>query len=246
VTTHEQATSCAAPPVLTADDAERLCACIAGGGVAVFPADTVYGLACDPLQREAVRRLYELKGRPPERPAAVMFFSLPAALAALPELGGRERAALEALLPGPLTLLLLNRERRYPLACWPIFDRSLSARSGTPARSDEPGALGLRVPLLPAPLAALRAVDVPVMQSSANLSGGPEARRLADIPRALLEGADLVLDGGALPGIASTVIDLREYEAHGRWRIVRAGPVGRAEVERALGGVSSARRADAG
>jgi L-threonylcarbamoyladenylate synthase len=219
-------------------DAERLRECLAGGGVAVFPADTVYGLACDPLNREAVRRLYELKGRPPERPAAVMFCSLAAALATLPELGGRERAALEALLPGALTVLLPNRRDRYPLACRPIAARSSTA--GAPAASEGPqageeGALGLRVPALPERLAALRAVDLPVMQSSANLSGGPEARRVADVPPALLEGADLVLDGGELPGVASTVLDLREYEAHGRWRIVREGPVGPAEVERALG-----------
>ena len=202
--------------VLTADDAKRLQECLAGGGVAVFPADTVYGLACDPLDPEAVRRLYELKGRPPERPAAVMFFSLPAALEALPELGGRERTALEALLPGPLTVLLPNRERRYPL-------------------SGGAKVLGLRVPLLPGPLTALGAVGVPAMQSSANLSGGPEARRLSEIPPALLQGADLVLDGGELPGIASTVLDLREYEDGGSWRIVREGPVGRVELRRALG-----------
>jgi L-threonylcarbamoyladenylate synthase len=201
---------------LTALDAERLRECVGSGGVAVFPADTVYGLACDPLQREAVERLYELKGRPPERPAAVMFFALAAALEALPELGERERTALEALLPGPLTVLLPNRERRYPLA----------GGSST---------LGLRVPLLPERLAALCAVGRPIMQSSANLTGGPEARRLADIPPTLLEGADLVLDGGELPGTASTVLDLREYERHGRWRIVREGPVGRPELERALG-----------
>ena len=201
--------------MITAEDARRLRECIAAGGVAVFPADTVYGLACDPLQDAAVRRLYELKGRPPTRPAAVMFFSPPAALAALPELGGRERAALEALLPGPLTVLLPNRAGRYPLA------------GGA-------GVLGLRVPLLPAPLAALRAVGAPVMQSSANLSGGPEARRLSDVPPALLAGADLLLDGGELPGRASTVLDLREYEARGSWRIVREGPVGTAALERAL------------
>ncbi len=87
--------------------------------MAVFPADTVYGLACDPLNRAAVTRLYELKGRPAAQPAAVMFFSLAAALEALPELGGSERAALRALLPGPLTLLLPNRDDRYPLACRP-------------------------------------------------------------------------------------------------------------------------------
>ncbi len=228
-------------------DAKRLRECIAGGGVAVFPADTVYGLACDPQNREAVRRLYGLKGRPPKRPAAVMFFSLAAALEALPELGGRERAALRALLPGPLTLLLPNREDRYPLACRPaaalsavVAEQAAMERPRAPASREglsagEAGALGLRVPLLPEPLAALRAMDLPVMQSSANLSGGPEARRLADVPPALLAGAELVLDGGELPGVASTVLDLREYETRGVWRIAREGPVGSVEVERALG-----------
>jgi L-threonylcarbamoyladenylate synthase len=201
---------------LTAEDAKRFEECITAGGVAVFPADTVYGLACDPLQPDAVQRLYGLKGRPPDRPAAVMLFALQAALDALPELGERERAALEALLPGPLTLLLPNREHRYPL----------TGGSNT---------LGLRVPLLPERLAALSAVGRPVMQSSANLSGGPEARRLADIPPTLLEAADLAIDGGGLPGTASTVLDLRDYERSGQWSILREGPVGQADVERILG-----------
>ena len=228
-----------APIAADAAGARRLRECLHAGGVAVLPTDTIYGLACDPQRREAVQRLYGLKGRPPERPAAVMFFTLRAALEALPELSARERAALEALLPGPLTVLLPNRERRYPLACGPISDRPGAAgtRAGIPkvgASGGELGALGLRVPLLPERMAALRAVEGAVMQSSANLSGGPEARRLGDIPSALLEGADLVIDGGELPGTASTVLDLRDYERSGRWRIVRAGPVGQAELERAL------------
>ncbi len=73
-------------------DAEAFESCIAAGGVAVFPADTVYGLACDPDSAAAVQRLYELKGRAPDKPAAVMFFALDTALAALPELGPRTRA----------------------------------------------------------------------------------------------------------------------------------------------------------
>ena len=60
---------------LSADDAARLQECVAGGGVAVFPADTVYGVCCDPDSASAAERLYELKGRPPARPSAVMFFT---------------------------------------------------------------------------------------------------------------------------------------------------------------------------
>ena len=219
--------------MLTPGDACLLEECLAGGGIAVFPADTVYGLGCDPECQPAVERLYALKGRPAKQPAAVMFFSLRRALEALPELGERARGALQALLPGPVTLLLPNRNHRFPLA------GGMGASGGLGAEELDPGglraALGLRVPLLEGPLKALCAVSLPVMQSSANISGAAaEARRLSDVPASLREGADLLLDGGELPGTPSTVVDLRGYEERGEWRIVRVGPVGAAELERAL------------
>jgi L-threonylcarbamoyladenylate synthase len=194
--------------------------CLAAGGVAVFPADTVYGLCCDPANADAVQRLYDLKGRPAERPAAIMFFAPACLFAALPDLGDRERAALGALLPGPVTMLLGNPARRFP-------------RAGGPG---EGGAetLGVRVPAWSHPLAPLGTVSAPVLQSSANRSGEPDARRLLDVPTSIRAGADLVLDGGELPGVASTVLDLREYEQRGEWQIVREGPLGRADLERIL------------
>jgi L-threonylcarbamoyladenylate synthase len=191
--------------------------CISVGGVAVFPADTVYGLATEPDSKEGVRRLYVLKGRPPDRPAAVMFFSLALALEALRELGPATAAALRRLLPGGLTVLLPNPARRYPLACGP-----------------EPERLGLRVPALAGPLAPLAAARWPVLQSSANHSGGRDARRVDEVPEAIRRGADLVLDGGELPGTPSTVLDLTRYEEEGTWSIAREGAVPRSEVAQAL------------
>jgi L-threonylcarbamoyladenylate synthase len=173
------------------------------GGVVVFPADTVYGLACDPGSSAAVDRLYFLKGRPPDKPAAVMFFAPAPALDAV-AVGPRTRRALERLLPGGVTLLLPNPEHRFPLACGP-----------------DPDTLGLRVPDVP----LLAGVAVPVLQSSANASGGADARRLEDVPEPIRAGADLVLDGGELPGTPSTVVDLRGYEESGAWTIMRAGLV---------------------
>src|SRR4051812_16122872 len=81
-----------------------------------------------------------------------------------------------------------------------------------------PGGQGVRVPFL-AP------VGRAVLQSSANLSGAPDARRLADVPASIVGGADLVFDGGELPGAPSTVIDLRSYEEDGRWEVWGAGGV---------------------
>ena len=97
-------------------DAEAFERCLGVGGVAIFPTDTVYGLACDPGNRFAVERLYLLKRRSPSKPSAIMFFDLELALVALPELGPRTRAALERLLPGALTALLPNPAGRFSLA----------------------------------------------------------------------------------------------------------------------------------
>jgi L-threonylcarbamoyladenylate synthase len=163
-----------------------------------------------------------------------MFFSLEGALEALPELGQKEQGALRALLPGPLTLLLPNRAGRYPLAGAPA--QTGAPDGGRALRAVGSRALmGLRIPLLPVQLAALAALRRPVMQSSANHSGDPETRRLQDVPEDLRRGVDLVLDGGALPGVASTVLDLSDYESQGEWRIAREGPVPRARLQRALG-----------
>jgi L-threonylcarbamoyladenylate synthase len=202
---------------VTPEDVATFERCIAVGGVALFPVDTVYGLATDPDSREGVERLYRLKGRRPDRPAAVMFFRLELALEALPELGERTRAALERLLPGGVTLVLPNPARRYPLACGPVPER-----------------LGLRVPLLSGALAPLAAASWPVLQSSANASGGAEARSVDGVDAAIRAGVDMVLDGGELPGTPSTVVDLSSYETDGGFSIAREGAVPAAEVERAL------------
>ncbi len=198
---------------MTGRDVDTFRRCIAVGGVALFPTDTVYGLATEPDSKEGVGRLYRLKGRTPDRPAAVMFFDLELALSGLPELGPETRAAVERLLPGRLTLLLPNPARRFPLACGP-----------------EPERLGLRVPALDGTLAPLAAVRWPVLQSSANRSGGPDARRIDDIDERIRRGVDHALDGGELPGTPSTVVDLTGYEDEGRFSVVREGAVSATEV----------------
>ena len=189
-------------------------ACITRGGVALFPADTVYGLACDPENAAAVERLYELKGRAPDKPAAVMFFDVELALGALDDLGPRLQAAVRALLPGGVTLLLPNAARRFPLAC-----------------TGDPETLGVRVPAG----SPLRGARVAVLQSSANHAGEPPPRALDEVPGDILAGVRLKLGAGVLPGVASTVVDLRGYEEGGGWSVAREGAVAAAELEAALG-----------
>jgi L-threonylcarbamoyladenylate synthase len=190
---------------VTPEDVETFERCISVGGVAIFPADTVYGLATEPDSREGVDRLYRLKGRLPDKPSAVMFFDVESALAALPELGPRTRDVVETLLPGPLTILVPNPAHRFPLAC-----------------GSEPDKLGIRVPRLEGGLEPLASVRWPVLQSSANRAGEADAR-IADVDPALLEGVDLVLDAGELPGTPSTVVDFSAWELGGTFELVREG-----------------------
>jgi L-threonylcarbamoyladenylate synthase len=116
-----------------------------------------------------------------------------------------------------VTLLLPNPARRWPLACGP-----------------DPATLGLRVPALPPAAAALAALRFPLLQSSANLSGGADPATLDAVHPSLRAGVDVVLDAGELPGTASTVVDLRGYEDGGVWDIVREGAVPRDRVAAAL------------
>ncbi len=143
-----------------------------------------------------------------------MFFSLEHALASVGGVEGAVLRALGRLLPGPVTALIGNPDGRFLAACGP-----------------DPTTLGLRVPRLAASLAGLAAVRAPVMQSSANLSGRADARRLADVPPEMIAGADLVLDGGELPGRPSTVIDLRRYGGGGEWTVVREGALATVELQ---------------
>jgi tRNA threonylcarbamoyl adenosine modification protein (Sua5/YciO/YrdC/YwlC family) len=194
-------------------DRDALQRCLITGGVALFPSDTVYGLACDPNDRAAVQRLYALKGRDLAKPSAVMFFELESVLMALPELGTRTREAMRELLPGGVTFLIDNPEGHFPLAC-----------------GQDPRVLGLRVPAVP----ALAGVGMPVLQSSANFAGGRDATRVQDVPREIRDAVDLVIDAGALPGTPSTVIDVRAYEDSGQWSVIREGAVPTAAVADAL------------
>ena len=181
---------------------------IAEGGLAVFPTDTVYGLGTHPDSVEGVHRLYWIKGRSPDRPAAVLFFELETALAELPEIGVKTRGALDRLLPGPVTVLVPNPATRFPLAC-----------------GADPSRLGLRVPKLEDKLAKLAHVKAPILQSSANPTGEPDPRSLDDVDPRIRRGADIELDAGVLPGTPSTVIDLSSYEQNGAFEVLREGAV---------------------
>jgi L-threonylcarbamoyladenylate synthase len=191
--------------------------CIAAGGVALFPADGLYGLACDPLDARAIARIHVIKGRDEGKPSAVLYFSPLAMRELVAGLGPRTREAVGALLPGPATLVVANPEGRYPLAC-----------------REDPERLGIR--LIGGPLAGAMC---PLFQTSANRSGEPPASDFADVPPGIRGEADLAIDGGALTGLPSTVVDLTDFDDAGEWRVLRAGGLDPAELSARLVALTS-------
>ena len=175
---------------------------IGAGRPVVLPTDTVYGLCSSPLAPESLSRL---KGRGSDQPIALLASDVDILLELVPEL---PEQAVRALLPGRLTLILPNPERRFPLLA-----------------GSRPDTIGVRVPELRG--AALRIVTRAgaVAATSANLHGGPDPRRLDEVPEPIRREAVLV-DGGELPGTPSTVVDLTGDEP----RILREGAVPAADV----------------
>ena len=188
---------------------------VGDGGVVLFPADGLYGLACDPLNADAIDRIHELKGRDDGKPSAVMYFTPLVMRELLGGFGPRTGEAAGRLLPGPVTIVVANPDHRYPLAS-----------------RDDPGRLGVR--LIGGPLAGAR---VAVFQTSANPSGEPAPSRFGAVDDAILAAADLAIDGGQLTGKPSTVVDLSEVDSGGDWAVLREGAIDRVELERILAGV---------
>jgi L-threonylcarbamoyladenylate synthase len=164
---------------------------IRAGKPVVLPTDTVYGLCTTPYRSEATERLYRLKGREPTQPTAVLATDVDFLFELVPELHGRTATIVRTLLPGPYTLVVPNPARRYR---WLTGSR--------------PETLGVRVPALPKQASWIVERVGAIIATSANLAGGPEPRRLEDVPEEIRSRVAVAVDGGELPGVPSTVIDL--------------------------------------
>ncbi|RSX54866.1 translation factor Sua5 [Bifidobacterium dolichotidis] len=193
---------------------------IRDGGLIVLPTDTVYGIACDPFNEQAIRRIYEAK----QRPAFKALQILVADVSNLAKLGLELPAPLDRLaaqfLPGAFS----------PIAVASSDDCKLCTLSHTPS-----GQLtqGIRVPNSAQCLQTLRAVG-PVACSSANRSGEESAQSVEQAVEAFGDSVDLYLDGGPTAGhIASTVVEADPTATDGI-RIVREGRIPAVVVRKAL------------
>jgi L-threonylcarbamoyladenylate synthase len=202
---------------LSDGEVEAAAAALREGLPVVLPTDTVYGLCANASSDEAIRRAYELKGRDPQQPSALLAGDVDMLLEGLPELQGRIEKVVRSLLPGPLTLVVPNPAKRFPLLTGERLDT-----------------IGIRVPELPGPTAAVLATGL-VMATSANHPGGPDPDRLDEVPDEILEGCGAAIDAGELPGRPSTVIDLTGEEP----QVLREGALSAQEALGRLAGLAA-------
>ncbi|MFH0772422.1 MAG: L-threonylcarbamoyladenylate synthase [Candidatus Omnitrophota bacterium] len=174
------------------------------GGLVAFPTETVYGLGANLLDRKAVRKLYEIKKRPRNKPLTIHVAGIEAVEAMVGRMPEKAKILAEEFWPGPLTLIL---------------------------KDDNGKKTGFRIPDNKAALLLLKAAGVPVVAPSANLSGclpPADAKEAFDNFNGNIE---MVLDGGrARIGVASTVV---EAGSRG-YKILREGAISRARIQEVL------------
>ena len=199
------------------DEIEQAVAAIQAGRPVILPTDTVYGLCANAFREGPAAEIYRLKDRPETVPTALLCADVDVLFECIPELGDRDRAYVRALLPGPYTLVLPNPARRF---------RWLNGL----ARAT----IGVRVPALQSPAREVLERVRAVTATSANRHRGVDPRRLEDIPLEIRSACAAAIDGGELPGIPSTVIDLTGPEP----RVTREGAVPAAQALARVAGVA--------
>ncbi len=210
--------------MVTREDIERAAELIRAGRLVAFPTETVYGLGANALDGAAVRRIFEVKGRPPTHPLIVHVESVEMARELAREWPPEAEELAARFWPGPLTLVVPKRE------CIP------------PAVTAGLDTVGLRVPAHPVALELIRAAGVPIAAPSANRFTQLSPTTADHVRRALGDAVDLVLDGGPTQvGLESTVLSLA-----GRPRLLRPGMILREQIEQVIGPVETAGRIENG
>jgi L-threonylcarbamoyladenylate synthase len=189
---------------------------VKAGGLVVFPTDTVYCLAADMADPEAVERMYSLKGRPATKGLPVLIVDRSELSGLAAEVPEETEILMDAYWPGPLTMVF-KKKAANPDA----------VTGGLPT-------VAVRLPGYLVCQAVLREIGAPLVSSSANLSGGIAPRAVTEIEQAVIDGADIVIDGGVCPrGIPSTILDV----SNPVWRVLREGNITREAIETAVGRV---------
>lgn len=164
--------------------------CLKSGGIIAIPTDTVYGLAADPFNADAVQRLYTVKGRPDGKPIPLVLSSVADVHRVSQNLPEFYFHLTERFWPGGLTIVI-------------------EAKDLLPVLTAGGNTVGVRIPDNPLLLQILRTFGGPAAITSANLSGKPPATSPEEIGEELASRIDMIVDGGKTPGpVPSTVYDI--------------------------------------
>lgn len=201
----------------TDDDGARAAAgTLQRGGVVIVPTDTVYGLAARPQDGDAVQAVYRAKGRPGGMHLPVLAASLDQVRALGVDMTDAAGALAARWWPGPLTLAF-----------------GFAAGSARPDWLEGRDEVAVRIPDHPFLRGLLRATGV-LLVTSANPHGAPTARAAGDVAVSLGDSVDLIVDGGELTEVPSTLVNVRGGQAV----VEREGVISRAEIDEALAGVA--------
>jgi 5-(carboxyamino)imidazole ribonucleotide mutase len=201
------------PDLLPVEIVEEAVDCLLDGGVIALPTDTVYGLAVDATNDEAVQRLFEIKGREPNRAIAVFIDNQRLLASLVKNMTVDIRRMLEAFWPGPLTVVFERRGEDFAHL------------------SNEP-TLGVRLPDHSIPLTLIQELCRPMACTSANPSGQPPATSGIQVEKYFGKAVDMILDAGPLPpGKPSTVVDVTQTP----FRIMREGSITRDQMAAVVG-----------
>ncbi len=181
------------------------------GGLIVFPTQCIYGLAAHALNSQAIRKIFTLKKRPPQKPILILI---------------ENRADLNLLvetIPPPAEILM---DRFWPGKVTIVFNAQSSVSELLTAGS---GKIGIRLSAHPVANALIRKMKGPITGTSANLSAEGGCSQIETLNRQILYGVSGVLDAGVLTGgVGSTVIDVTGSSP----RILREGTVAAADIQR--------------
>lgn len=188
------------------------------GGIIIFPARCLYGLAADAFNEEAVDRIFEIKGRLREKPVLVLADSYLMLSCLVRNIPPMAQKIMENFWPGGITIVFEANDN---------LPANLTAGTGK---------IGIRRPGHPVASALVRAVGGPVTGTSANLSGNKGCSIISEIDPDIAGSVDLIIDAGELQGgTGSTVVDVTgELPV-----IIREGGISKKEIFEALGLVNS-------
>ncbi len=177
---------------------------IKNGGVVAFPTDTFYGLAADPFNEDAIGKIFRIKQRSESKAILILVSELSQLGALVREIGKVEKRLMEKFWPGPLTIVFPASDK---------LPESLCAGSGS---------IGIRFPKHKVSLELIKKAGMPITATSANLSGGGNARTAEEVSRSLGDTVDMILDGGNSEGkLPSSVVRVED----GKVILLRKGPI---------------------